>query len=129
MRFHLPFLSLKPHKLMKKKILVIEDKRETAFVLREYFEDNGFDSEVALSGKEAIEKFAQTSFDIVLTDFKLPDIDGATVIAKFRQRQPDLKVIFLTAHYLSLKNANTQVIAKPCRPKKILEAINKMLLT
>ena len=114
---------------MKKKILIVEDNRETALVLREYFLDYGFDSEVAITGKEAIEKFHKSSFDIVLTDFKLPDIDGQTVVTKFRQTQPDLKVIFLTAHYLSLKNANTLLLEKPCRPKKILDAINKMLLS
>ncbi len=128
MCFHLPFL-LKLRNLMKKTILIIEDNRETAFVLREYFQDNGFDSEVAINGKEAVEKFYTGSFDIVLTDFKLPDIDGQTVITKFRQTQPDLKVLFLTAYNLSLRDSNTRVLEKPCRPQKILDAINKMLLS
>ncbi len=114
---------------MKKQILVIEDNRETAFVLREYFQDNGFEAEVAVNGKEAIEKFRKNTFDIVLTDFKLPDIDGQAVITKFRETRPDLKVIFLTAHYLSMKDINTRILEKPCRPKNILEAINKMLLS
>ena len=114
---------------MKKKILIVEDNRETALVLREYFLDNGFDSEVAITGKEAIEKFHKSSFDIVLTDFKLPDIDGQAVAAKLRQTQPDLKVLFLTAYNLSLRDLNTQVLEKPCRPQKILDAINKMLLS
>ena len=114
---------------MKKTILIIEDNRETAFVLREYFQDNGFDSEVAINGKEAVEKFYKGSFDIVLTDFKLPDIDGQTVITKFRQTQPDLKVLFLTAYNLSLRDSNTRVLEKPCRPQKILDTINKMLLS
>ncbi|TDI97174.1 MAG: response regulator [Caldithrix sp.] len=129
MRFHLRFLSFKFHKPLKIKILIIEDNRETALVLGEYLQDFGFDSEVAITGKEAIEKFNKSSFDIVLADFKLPDIDGQTVVTKFRHIHPDIKVIFLTAHYLSLKNANTLVLEKPCRPRKILEAINKMLLS
>ena len=114
---------------MKKKILIIEDNRETALVLREYFQDCGFDSEVAINGKEAFETFRKHSFDIVLTDFKLPDIDGLAVISKFRQTRPDLKVLFLTAHHLSLRDSNTQVLEQPCRPQKILDAINKMLLS
>ena len=114
---------------MKKKILIVEDNRETAFVLGEYLLDYGFDSEIAITGKEAIDKFYKSNFDIVLADFKLPDINGQMVVTKFRHTQPDLKVIFFTAHFLSLKDANTLVLEKPCRPRKILDAINKMLLS
>lgn len=129
MCFHLPFLLELHNDAMNKRLLIIEDNRETAFVLKEYFQDNGFDSEVAISGKEAVEKFNKGSFDIVLTDFKLPDIDGQSVITKLRQTQPDLKALFLTAYNLSLKDSNTRVLEKPCRPQKILDAINKMLLS
>jgi len=131
MCFHLSFpANLNPRTIiMKKNILIIEDNRETAFVLREYLQDCGFDSEAAINGKEAFEIFRKHRFDIVLTDFKLPDIDGLAVISKFRQTRPDLKVLFLTAHHLTLRDSNTQVLEKPCRPQKILDAINKMLLS
>lgn len=115
---------------MEKRILIVEDNRETAFVLSEYFEDYGFSPEVATTGKEAIAKFINGNFKLLLTDYKLPDMNGHSIVKKFREDNPDLKVVYLTAFNLSHKisiDSNTQILEKPCKPQEILNAITKIL--
>jgi CheY-like chemotaxis protein len=118
---------------MPHRILIIEDQKEVALVLQEYLSDQGFSAEVATRGNEAIKKFRIKAFDVLLTDFKLPDLDGTDVVNSCRKLSPNVRVIYLTGYNLQLKNLKVktgphcQIIEKPCRPQKILEVINQML--
>ncbi len=115
---------------MKRKILIIEDQQEIALGLQEYLEGEGLAADVALNGREAIDKCRSETFDLLVTDLKLPDIDGRAVMETCRHWLPDLKVLFVTG-YLSDLNIKTgphcQVLKKPCKPAKILETIKGML--
>jgi CheY-like chemotaxis protein len=115
---------------MKRKILIIEDQREIALVLQEYLEDEGLAAAVALNGREAIDKCRSEPFDLLVTDLKLPDIDGRAVVETCRHWLPNLKVLFVTGYVSDLNvktGSNCQVLKKPCKPAKILEAIKNML--
>ncbi|NIR48097.1 response regulator [candidate division KSB1 bacterium] len=117
---------------MGHKILVIEDQEQLALVLKEYLGDCGFSVQIATTGREALNKVEQSKFGVLVTDFKLPDMDGLAVAEKARERSPSLKIVFVTGYKMQLKKSKIQVgpdcqiIEKPCRPKKILEAINKV---
>ncbi|MFQ5825252.1 MAG: response regulator [bacterium] len=119
---------------MRHRILIIEDQKEVALVLQEYLNDYGFITEVAINGKEAIEKFRLKAYDILVTDFKLPDLDGITVVKTCKKISPQVRVIYLTGYNLDLRNSKVKtgayckIMEKPCRPKNILEAVNKILV-
>lgn len=118
---------------MAHRILIIEDQEAVASVLQEYLNEHGFITEVATNGNEAIMKFRSTAFDVLLTDFKLPDLDGISVVNACRKRSPKVRVIYLTGYNMQLRSLkvktgpNCQILEKPCRPQKILETVNQML--
>ncbi|MFQ6112451.1 MAG: response regulator [bacterium] len=118
---------------MQHRILIIEDQKEVALVLQEYLNEHGFLTEVATNGREAIKKFRIRAFDVLLTDFRLPDLDGISVVNTCRKLSPKVRVIYLTGYNMQLRKSKVktgpdcQIIEKPCRPQKILDAVNHIL--
>ena len=84
------------------KILVVDDE----LIMREYLgdilSDLGFKIVKVASGEEAIEKIDLESFDMVITDLKMPGIGGGKVFKHARLKQPDAKLIIMTAYSLDL---------------------------
>jgi len=82
------------------RVLIVDDQR-TLLDLLEIVVGQQPDLEcvgAATTGKEAIEMAAQHQPDVVLTDYRLPDIDGVEVTLRIKQEQPDTRVIMLTGH-------------------------------
>lgn len=118
---------------MQHTILIIEDHQNIALVLQEYLNDHDLNTEVAMNGKEAIEKFRRKNYDVLITDLKLPDLDGSVVVEKCKKISPKVRVIYLSGYILELRKLQVksdpycQVIEKPCRPKIILDAVKNIL--
>ncbi len=68
------------------KILFIEDDRAISEMIKDYLSNEGFEMEVAYDGKEALEKFNQAKFDLILLDLMLPKVDGMTIMRKIREQ-------------------------------------------
>jgi two-component system response regulator HydG len=80
------------------KVLVIDDNRSHAEVMAETLERVGYDCVVAGSGSAGARQLEQGEFDVVLTDLKMPDVDGLTILRKARETQPDAEVVMITGH-------------------------------
>jgi len=80
------------------RILLVDDEASIRVTLGALLERSGYDVTSADSGEEALHQLEQHAFDLLLTDLKMPDIDGMQVVAAAKQRQPDLPVIVLTGH-------------------------------
>src|SRR5262249_38960189 len=78
--------------------LVVDDDPGTSGLLREVFVQEGFQVENASSGAEALALASATSFDIVLCDVQMPDLDGIEVLRRLRRVAPDSTVILVTAY-------------------------------
>lgn len=83
---------------MKKRMLVVDDEREMLKVLSELFSDEGYSVCVAEDGIKAARQIEQTSFDVVITDLKLPGMDGISLLQKTRNATPNTIVIMITAY-------------------------------
>lgn len=106
----------------------MEDNRDTALVVKEYLEMNEITCDIAMTGKQALEKFSSQNFSILLTDILLPDHNGVEIARQCQEMKPDLNVIFLTGNKIGQKMPeNSTLIEKPARPKKILEVINAIM--
>jgi DNA-binding NtrC family response regulator len=79
-------------------ILVVDDDRMMTRTLHDIFEVKGYDVEVAHSGPEALEKMAQFEFDCVLSDIKMPGIDGVQFYKTIKAERPGLPVVLMTAY-------------------------------
>jgi CheY-like chemotaxis protein len=77
-------------------ILLVDDNRHGLVARKALLEELGYRIETASSGEEALERFAEVSVNVVVTDFKLPRMDGAQLIRKLRVANPDVRVIMLS---------------------------------
>jgi two-component system response regulator HydG len=80
------------------KVLVIDDNRSHAEVMAETLQRVGYDCVVAASGTAGARQLEQGEFDVVLTDLKMPDLDGLAILRKARETQPDAEVVMITGH-------------------------------
>jgi two-component system response regulator HydG len=80
------------------KVLVIDDNRSFADTMAEVLERVGYDCTVAVSGKSGVQKLEKEDFDVILTDLKLPDLDGLAVLRRARELQPEAEVVMITGH-------------------------------
>ena len=78
-------------------MLVVDDDPGASGLLQEIFQREGYDVTTAARGADAIRLAGTRAFDVVLSDVKLPDIDGLEVLRRLRKEQPDLTVILITA--------------------------------
>lgn len=86
------------------RILIVEDDRNTLSGLVEILQEEGYDVIGLDNAKEALRQLERERFDILLTDFKMPDIDGLQLYERTPTIAPDMKTIIMTA-YSSVKDA------------------------
>ena len=79
-----------------KRILIVEDERDIQELLEAYLGDAGYETATAGDGIEAVSRFQQEAFDLVLLDVMLPKLDGFGVCRAVR-RQSSVPILFLTA--------------------------------
>jgi DNA-binding NtrC family response regulator len=79
------------------RILLVEDDREMLELVREHLEGEGHTVAAVGLGAEAIARLKAEAFDIVLTDLRLPDVDGMEVLQASRETQREIPVILITA--------------------------------
>src|SRR5918993_413734 len=77
-------------------VLVVDDEELIRWSLRERLKDDGYEILEAGTGREALEQF-KDGVDLVLLDYRLPDIDGLTVLRELKKLDPDVLVILLTS--------------------------------
>jgi DNA-binding NtrC family response regulator len=79
-------------------ILVIDDKESMRQMLAKTLESEGYEVDVARDGEVGLDKAKEKRFDLVLTDLKLPNMDGLNVLSSFKDLDPEISVIVMTAY-------------------------------
>jgi len=112
-------------------ILVIDDDSYICNLLVNYLEKNGYQTQYSLTGNKGIKLIEKKKFDLVLSDFRLPDGDGMEILKKIKELKPDLPVIIMTAYadvrmaVKLIKSGAFDYVTKPIQPEEILNLINK----
>jgi DNA-binding NtrC family response regulator len=83
---------------MKANILVVEDEQAIRDALKMVLEEEGYQTQAADDGKKAMELVNKNDFDIVITDLKMPEMDGMSLTRQIQQICPQTSVIIITAH-------------------------------
>jgi two-component system, NtrC family, response regulator len=83
---------------MMESILVVDDEKNYTAVLSAVLEEDGFDTFMANSGAQALEVLKKEEISLVISDMKMPAMDGLTLLEKIKKRVPDMPVIIMTAH-------------------------------
>jgi DNA-binding NtrC family response regulator len=115
------------------RILVVDDEMIVCESCRRILEEEGYEVETALSGREAFEKMKASPFDIVITDLKMPGIDGMEVLKTFRKEYPDSIIIMITGFSTvetaveAMKLGAFDYIPKPFTPDEVSIVVKKAI--
>jgi two-component system response regulator HydG len=116
-----------------RQILVIDDDMDMSRLLCHFLGRKGFQATSAFSGTKGLEKFKESSFDVVLCDFRLGDMDGVDILKEIKKINSDTVVIIITG-YSDVKMAVEVMrlgafdyITKPLIPEEVINVINNGL--
>lgn len=114
-------------------ILLVDDDKSITTSLSILLQSEGYQTDIARTGKEAIEKSHLNIYDLAILDIKLPDVEGTSLLTSLRETSPKTIKIMLTG-YPMLDNAVTSLnqgadafLIKPVDPEKLLETIKDKL--
>ncbi len=114
-------------------ILIVDDEKNYPRILGAVLEEEGFEIYTANSGPEAIEILASSDVDLVLTDMKMPVMDGIQLLEKIKTKDPELPVIMMTAHGTvdkaveAMQKGAYSYILKPFDNDRLIIYVNKAI--
>ena len=106
-------------------VLIVDDDPDVADAMAVALTTEHVRAEVASSAAVALTAFRQREFDVVVSDIRMPEIDGIELMARFQRIQPDLPVVLVTgrgtiaAAVEAMKLGAFQYITKPCDPDEL----------
>jgi CheY-like chemotaxis protein len=115
------------------RILLIDDNRQGLMARKSVLEEQGYAITTASSGEDGIELFAGGAFDLVVTDYKMPRMNGTEVIARIKSECPGKPVVMISGMVdaLGLNEENTGadiVLAKSSNEvSHLIRAVNRLL--
>jgi len=118
-----------------RRILVVDDEPEIAAILRDVLSDAGHRVDVATSGAAALERLSHGRYDLVLSDTKMPSLDGIGLYRELQRRFPELhgRMVFLTGDVLDrekqafFESTGAPVLAKPFDLAEVRRLVHRML--
>ena len=117
----------------EKRLMVIDDEPAIREGIRRIFEAENFVVEALGSGQAALMRLNQESFDLVITDLKMPGMSGLELLRGIKDSYPDLPVIFITGFSSVgsaveiMKMGAVDYIAKPFDPEDLVKVVNNAL--
>ena len=115
------------------RILLVDDNANGLAARRSVLEELGHRIVTATSGGDALEQFSTNRFDLVVTDYKMPRMDGVELIARLRKQSPELRIILISGYVdtLGLDEASTgadAVIQKSSHEvSHLVRSVNRLL--
>jgi DNA-binding NtrC family response regulator len=113
------------------RVLVVDDEAVVTKGCRRILGDAGYQVDTAATGQEGLNRAMAGNFDLVVTDLRLPDLNGMELVRALRNRRPEIAVLIITG-YGSVPNAVEAVklgvadyIEKPFTPEQITEAVKR----
>ncbi|UCB52010.1 MAG: response regulator [Candidatus Zixiibacteriota bacterium] len=114
-------------------VLVVDDENTVCNSCRKILTQEGYNVEIALSGEEALNKVKGNGFDVVIADWKMPEIDGIEVARRIKKEKPNIAVIMITGYpsvESSIKAVRAGVsdyVLKPFSPQELSDAMTRAL--
>ena len=115
------------------RILLVEDTLENQDLIREQLEGAGATVEVADNGAEALEKYSEEGFDLIVMDIEMPVMDGYQALRALQSQGLDVPVVALTAHAMKgdkekcIEAGFTTYLSKPARAETLVKTIAALI--
>ena len=116
-------------------VLIIDDSPTELHLFQSMLEKAGFDTLVADSGEEGLKKIGTDGFDLVLTDIKMPGMDGLEMAQRIKEMNPWMPIVVVTGYGSEANEAKaeevgvTEFLRKPLTPETIEQVTAKTLRT
>jgi two-component system response regulator HydG len=118
---------------MMDRILIIDDDNDINTLLKKFLTKHGYEVETTYSGSEGEKLVVSFKPDLIMSDYRLDDMDGEVLLTKIKEKNPDIPVIIMTG-YSDLRTAVKVIrlgafdyVTKPLMPDEILLNIRKAL--
>jgi len=114
------------------KILLIEDEPKTASSIKAFLDENGIETELSLNAADGLKKIDRHSFDVIITDVIMPDMDGIKLSQVLRSRQIKTPILMISAldetedKISGLDAGADDYLAKPFDLKELLARISAL---
>jgi len=120
-----------------KKILLIDDDESILETYGLLLQEHGYGVVTACCGRKALEEFFSQSFDLVITDLTMPDIDGFTVIEEVKRNAPETPVISFTGNGHGYKSVQVYItllgscalLEKSCSTEAFISCVKNSMET
>jgi two-component system response regulator HydG len=115
------------------KILIIDDDTYICKLMKNFLVKHGYQAETAITGSDAIKKINNGDYQLILSDYRLPDLDGFEILNAARNVEPAPPVIIMTAYedlgvaVRIIKAGAYDYITKPLIPDEVLEIVKEAL--
>jgi CheY-like chemotaxis protein len=116
------------------RVLVAEDDADVAATLLDFLNEEGFCVLLARDGEDALEIASATSFDVLLTDLRMPRLGGAMLIRRLRQLDPTMPVVVMTGFaprdwHSTLQQRGEGPLMLLEKPMRLLALLEALLMT
>ncbi len=115
-------------------ILIVEDDDNLRESIADVLTDSGYETTQARNGREALAKLTQRAdFDVILSDLKMPEMDGMTLLQTLRDHHPDIAVIILTGYgtvdtaVQAMREGAVNYLLKPMNNRQLLKSVEEAL--
>lgn len=114
-------------------ILVVDDEKNIRFAIAQCLDPLGYRVRTAVNGKEALRYLAAEPYDLILTDLKMPEIDGFGLLERAVDLYPDVQFIVISAHGTVenavevMKLGAIDFIQKPFTPRELRDIVHRVL--
>jgi two-component system response regulator HydG len=116
------------------KILIVEDDVPFGTMLKTFLIKRDYEVELVFSGLEAFKKLKENTFNLILSDVRLPDTSGLDILKEVKAENAETQVIIMTSYaeismaVEAMKNGAFDYVSKPFRPESILQTIENALI-
>jgi DNA-binding NtrC family response regulator len=117
----------------KAKVLIVDDDKSICMVLSDLMKKEGLEAMAAYDGEKALKMLQTDAPDLLLVDMKLPGMDGMEILRKARELDPELPVVFITAHADSrgavkaIKEGAHDYLSKPFDNYEVIRVAHRAL--
>ena len=112
-------------------VLIVDDEEPMRHLLTVILSDRGYDVRAVSNGEDALRELAARDYDLVLSDVRMPRMDGIALLRKALERQPDLTFIVMSAYgshdsaIEAMKAGAYDYVSKPFRPDEVVLVLRK----
>ncbi|MGE5633914.1 MAG: response regulator [Deltaproteobacteria bacterium] len=122
-----------------KKLLIVDDESDITFTIKSILEDNGFKVDSFTDSISALDNYQINFYDLVILDIKMPKMDGFKLYTKIKEKDPKVKICFLTAselYYEEFRKTRSELaktigedcfIQKPINAKDLIKYLTRIM--